>query len=179
MATLLSNLISKYDKNQALASDVIKLLASHHHSSIINKMQKNGSLPLWDAIKKGNPALVQDLLLLNPNVDLQDKSGITLIDMANKINNKDISRMLNEYKERSMGGGMGRGANGGGHGGANMPPGQTLGGKGAKGDGRRTTDNNGSSGMPYNQQQQGPNGGNFQMNQGWLGLIKAIRIPKG
>jgi ankyrin repeat protein len=170
LATLISNIIAKYDKNKELSTSVIKLLAENNHSQAINRMHKNGVFPMTEAIKKGNPHLVQDLLMMSPNLDLQDKSGVTSWDMAQKGTNKEIARILSEYKDRMSGYNMGRGIGPNGYTAGSttgaIQGGQPLPAKAAKGDSRRAMEPAAGSGMQYGTNVQGSNGNSTQMGQG-------------
>ena len=168
MAALLGTIIAKYDKNKDLSSNVIKLLVENQHSQVINRMHKNGVLPMMEAIKKGNPQLVQDLLLMNPNIEQADKSSASPWDMAYKVGKQEIIKLLTDYRANSMS--KGNGNNG--YMGANMQTGQPPNGKPGKGDSRRGPEPN-NSGTQYSQAGMG---NNFQMNQGWLVLILVTRI---
>ena len=83
-----------------MSQSVLKVVSDTNARKQVNQLRE-GQLALNEAINKKDINLINDILALGPDLGAKDCAGVSAFDLSNKLNNKEISKAINDYKEKS------------------------------------------------------------------------------
>ena len=98
--SLIFGAINKYGQNKQVSQSVLKVVSDTNARKQVNQLRE-GQLALNEAINKKDINLINDILALGPDLGAKDSAGVSAFDLSNKLNNKEISKAINDYKEKS------------------------------------------------------------------------------